>query len=188
MQAMPEITLNTNRQKLVGEAIVPQEERLQYQQFSDLLYLVAALFVNNGAPASDVSLIQKDILSFGSTEPVQINCWWTPAETWETDAMLDMSAWATAITIDSLNLPTGMCASSTLEQKGVDPKYNKTVFVIGQRISQKEILITQDVPVCDDQGKLIRHLSVDKVISQEDLNSLTTSLGLIATNMLKSLS
>jgi len=186
MQPMAEITLNTDSKVLITREILPAEDNIRDQMFGKFLYLIAALYVSKGVPETDLSLIQKDIKTFGPTEPIQINSWWTTAETWNVDDMLDMASWQTALTIDAFNLQERALVSSTLEQKGVDPQHNKTIFVMGQRTSPSVIEITQDAPICDKNGNLLRHESVVKVINQEKLESLKSTLGLIAATMFKS--
>ncbi len=180
---MAEINLSTDPRKLTEIGVLPDIESEQFTINDRLLHLMSLLYqAEYQVDAEDIALLGRSHQAFGSSEPIQINTWWTATEDWTIDNMLEVGSWQIAIAIHDLNLPEDTLVTSTIEQKGIEPRLNKTIFVMGQRNPQGQIDITQEIPVLDDHGRQQysqgkpRYELVEQTISPSEIQQFVDSL------------
>ncbi|MCA9368861.1 hypothetical protein KC721_01050 [Candidatus Woesebacteria bacterium] len=148
-----------------------------YRTFSKLYQL------KYGVPKDDIAGILTDFTSLGESELLQVNTWWTPTEDWPVDRMLEVGSQQIALAIYQLHFSENMLVTSTIEQRGVDPQLNKTIFVYGYKDKDGIVHVTQEKPMIDEFGKQIivngtpQYDSVQVEYTQEDLRVLADELG-----------
>ncbi len=184
---MAEIKIQADQRRLIESHSIPLSEDERLVRFDSLLSILSKLYQKKyEVPEPDISTILTDFHASGNSEPLQINTWWTPTENWPVDRMLEVGSLQIALAIHYLNLPENMMVTSTIEQKGVDPRFNKTVFVMGYIDDAGSILVIQEKPQLDDFGQQIvidgkpQYESVevrcDQSYLQELMNGLTESI------------
>ena len=145
---MAEILIRSDKSQLVKEKLIPKKRKERLLLFTQLHELLSKLYqVRYKVPENDISSIASEFEAFGITEKLQINTWWTPTENWPVERMLEVGSLQIALAIHLLKLPPSEVVSSTIEQKGVDPRLNKTIFVVGYRDDHGNICVQQESPV-----------------------------------------
>lgn len=97
--------------------------------------------------------------------------------------MLEVGSQQIALAIYQLHFSENMLVTSTIEQRGVDPQLNKTIFVYGYKDKDGIVHVTQEKPMIDEFGKQIivngtpQYDSVQVEYTQEDLRVLADELG-----------
>ncbi len=181
---MAEVTIRYDKQGLKKEKLIPQKREERLGLLGQLHELLSQLYkVRYKVPENDISSIASEFEAFGIAEKLQINTWWTPTENWPVVRMLEVGSLQIALAIHFLNFPSSEVVSSTIEQKGVDPRLNKTIFVVGYRDDQGNICVQQESPVMAADGQQViednkpKYETISVEYKPEEIKELLQQLG-----------